>query len=99
MHTGEHQQTHTGRAALVTAFAVNDAGTIWVTGDPDGNATVWDLGIGERVTRLPSRSLVITALAISGDGSTVAIGDYGGSISVWDVATATHGTGSLNRAS
>jgi hypothetical protein len=89
VHTGEHLQTRTGRGTLVTAIAVNDAGTIWVTGDPDGNATVWDLDVGERVTRLPSRSLVITALAISGDGSTVAIGDYGGGISVWDVATAT----------
>jgi WD40 repeat protein len=73
------------RVATVTAFAVATDGTWGVSGDIDGNATLWDVSEGEPVLRLPCDVDVITAVAVTPDGRRVAVASVSGDIIIWDL--------------
>jgi WD40 repeat protein len=88
--TGE-RLTHvtSRRVATVTAFAVATEGTWGVSGDLDGNATVWDLTAGEPALRLLCSLGVITSVAVTPDARTAAVASRHGEIVVWDLVTGT----------
>ncbi len=75
------------RTTMVSAFAVDRDGVRGISGDADGNATIWNLDAGEPVHRLPCRAEVVTAVAITADGQTAATGSLTGDVIVWDVVT------------
>ena len=58
-----------------------------MTGDNDGNATIWDLTIGEAAMRLDCRWPLVGAVAIGADGMTVATAGQGGEITIWETMT------------
>ena len=68
-------------------FAVDREGIRGISGDPDGNATIWDLEIGQPMIRLFSRSELLTAVDITADGRLAATGSISGDVIVWDVPT------------
>jgi len=73
--------------ALTSAFAVDRDGVRGISGDADGNATIWDLQVGEPLLRLNCRAGLLTAVDITVDGWTAATGSITGDVVLWDVAT------------
>lgn len=74
-----------GKVATVTAFAVATGGTWGVSGDVDGNVTVWDVTAGEPMIRLTCGLDLITSVAVTPDGRRVAAASLSGEVIVWDL--------------
>ncbi len=87
MDSGERIPLEPEQTALMSAFAVDRDGVRGISGDADGNATIWDLQVGEPINRLTCRAGLLTAVDITVDGWTAATGSITGDIVLWDVAT------------
>jgi hypothetical protein len=72
----------------IAAFATDDSGTIGLSGDMDGQATVWDLVLGEPIVRLPCMGGVVTAVAVTPDAAIAATATLHGEVTTWDLHTA-----------
>jgi WD40 repeat protein len=77
------------KVATVTAFAVAAQGACGVSGDVDGNATVWDLTAGEPTLRLHCQIGFITSIAVTPDARIAAVASRYGEVIVWDLTTGT----------
>jgi WD40 repeat protein len=85
--SGESFPFESERAAAMSAFAVDRDGVRGISGDADGNATIWDLQVGEPIFRLTCRAGMLTAVDMSSDGWTAATGSVTGDVILWDVST------------
>jgi hypothetical protein len=74
-------------AGQMSTFAVDRNSTRGISGDSDGNATVWDLEHLSPMVRLRCRADLVTAVDISGDGWLAATGSIAGEVMLWDVPT------------
>lgn len=78
-------QVGSGKVATVTAFAVATGGTWGISGDVDGNATVWDITTGEPMVHLICGLDLITSVAVTPDGRRVAVASLSGDVVIWDL--------------
>lgn len=87
LNTGEIVQNFVGHAQRVTALAVNNAGTLAVSGS-NGELIMWDVATGTEIRRLIQEGQ-IGAIAFSPDDRTLLTGSGVGNLYLWEAATGT----------